>query len=198
MVAKFIIFNAPVVIGLCISRIDLYGLVIIRNRLAAAAKFGKGNTPVSMGNIVMTGNLQGMIIQSHAITPVPYLCPCKDGQAYNDQCRGRNKRFFTVAPFFQDFRNAPCRHDEQADEGDISIAVGHGLPADLHNPYDRHKRTRKPQPPRRQIRKPLCLQDDDHSYSDKEKDRTGPARMATTPDEDNKTARLSGQIVFPM
>ena len=74
-------------------------------------------------------------------------------------------------PFFQEFRNAPRRHDEQPDQGDISVAVSHGLTADLHNPYDGHKRACKPEPSHSQAGKPLCRPDNRNGDCDKEQNR---------------------------
>ena len=54
----------------------------------------------------------------------------------------RGRDLFFVRPV----RSAPDYHHEDSDQWDISIAIGHGLIADLHQPNDRHQRSEIPKP----------------------------------------------------
>ena len=94
------------------------------------------------------------------------------------------------------FGDTPCRHDEQADGGNISVAVGHGLIADLHQSDDWDQSACEPQPANRKEGEFFCLRKSGKSQCGQEQD--GPQDLWERPQSRVriKDARLSGHIVL--
>ena len=99
--------------------------------------------PVRAAQIDYSAGLHGMAVMASLLGPdsLPRCEPSADGQHSR-----RRDGFGPGGPILHEFRGPPGDDDENADQRNIGIAVGHRLYAHLHQADHRHQRAQIPAP----------------------------------------------------
>ena len=127
-------------------------LQIVRHRVRIISLSRERLGEVILGQDVILRNRRRAAEQRHAVAPVSQLHRRCEQQEQQDCGCGRSKKKTWPRPFRPAFRKAPRRHDKNANQRNIGVAIRHELEPNLHQADHRHQRSQKPEPAHRQMR----------------------------------------------
>src|SRR5437870_5704066 len=104
-----------------------------------------------MSNVVIACNLQCAAPQGDGVLPILNLYPGGHHVRRNYEYRRYGQRHVSVWQPPKDVRHAPRDYNRDAYQWNISVPVSHRLSADLHQPYNWNKGSKKPKPAHRDI-----------------------------------------------
>ena len=97
-----------------------------------------GDAEVEMSQGIVPGNGQCAPEEGFTVRPIGDLPASKSGAAKEDRDRASAEHNLLIAPATGQVVRAPSEDDSHSDQRDISITVGDGLRANLHQPNGRH------------------------------------------------------------
>ena len=99
-----------------------------------------------MSQKIPFGDAQGVTAERFGVLPVRQLKGCCHEARNHGSCCQNTKNDWRGAPPVQQFGHTPGSDDEQANQRNVSIAVGHRLSAGLDQANYGHERAEKPKP----------------------------------------------------
>src|SRR6185369_13922215 len=106
---------------------------------------------IVMDEIVTGCDLEGMPIKGDTVLPVAELSPGQCGRCDYYGTGQQSQKTLPVLQAINKIRDSPCSHDEKPYQGDVSVAVSHGLYPHLDKTNDRYKGNDEPEPSHRKI-----------------------------------------------
>ena len=95
---------------------------------------------------IVSGHGKVMAIESFTVPPIAELVASLHRASDQHQPGGARARHLWQPPPVAGLARPPNQNDEQADQWQVGVAVGHGLFADLDQANDRHQHSEKPEP----------------------------------------------------
>ena len=131
--------------------IDVQGRHSLQGSLIGVARFLQSTGEVGMGKRIVGRHLDRMPPERHVILPVAHLQPAGQEATGKQGDRQGGSHGPGHAPPCSQVPRAPNTGQEETDQRDVRITIGHGLHADLHQANHRHERPQVPKPTDRQV-----------------------------------------------
>ena len=111
--------------------------------IALEAEF---NTELGFGDGVVSGDGEGVGEEGGVVTPEAELVARGEGASGQDEQTGGGKQRFQARLAGGEAGHCPGEAEEDADEGDVGVAVGQGMAASLKETENGHQGTEEPKP----------------------------------------------------
>src|ERR1700683_5729246 len=115
------------------------------------AHFYISRTEVVFGNAVVRSNLKRVSKERQAVMPVADLNVGKGRIQAQHHGREGELGFAVESKPRYEVGYGPHRHDEQAEQRNVSVAIGHSLAPNLDDTDDGNQRAQVPEPPGGQV-----------------------------------------------
>ena len=119
------------------------GFAQLSDGLGAVASLLQDDGEIEARDIVLGGHVDGVPVERDAVAPVLQLLP-GEGETRQTERRGRGDLY--ARPTLEGFGDSPDQGDGEADHGDVGVAIGPRLGADLDQADDRQQRDQVPEP----------------------------------------------------
>src|SRR6202451_1245848 len=142
----------------------------MRQGFIEQAHFHISRTEVVFGNAFVRRNLKGMSKERQAVIPVADLNVGKGRIQAQHHRREGELGFARESKPRCEISDGPYRHDEQAEQRNVGVAIGHGLAPNLDDTDDRNERAQVPEPAGGQVFKltftpDQCADEQNHERS---------------------------------
>ena len=163
--------DAQIVMGPPRVGFDLDGLTQVRERLIELMLLRQLVAQEIMGHKVVVSHREHVSVKRNAVAPIADLKPGNGRRDGHRQGRQRGHEVPACESSRHERGDQPRDRDVYPQQGQIGVAVGHLLPAHLHQADHRNQRAQIPKPPQEEVGSPSPVDDREHRHGGQDRER---------------------------